>query len=78
MILRFKYIAEEFDEADAEIYVRVVPDSGKDIDYASIEDAISSYIDSVESFSYEGLITDVLDSFGYKYEFIEPEYTFLI
>lgn len=78
MILRFKYIAKDLDDADAEIYVRVVPDSGKDIDYSSINDAISSYIDSVESFSYEGLIIDVLDSFGYKYEFIEPEHTFLI
>lgn len=78
MILRFKYIAVEFDEADAEIYVRVISDSDNGIDCASVEDAISSYIDSVESFSYDGLIRDVLDSFGYKYEFIEPDHTFLI
>lgn len=76
MVLRFRYVAEDGDEPE-EIYVKVDSES---VDSASIEDAIMSYIDSVYPhwFSHEKLIRDVLDSFGYTYEIIKPDATFLI
>lgn len=37
-----------------------------------IEDAIASYIEDVEDWQYEELITDVLNSFDLAPEFVEP------
>lgn len=37
-----------------------------------IDDAIASYIEDVEDWQYEELITDVLQSFGLDFEFVEP------
>lgn len=37
-----------------------------------IEDAIASYIEDVEDWQYEDVITDVLESFDLDFEFVEP------
>ncbi len=37
-----------------------------------ISDSISSYIESVPAWSFEGLVRDVLDASGLEYEIIDP------
>ena len=37
-----------------------------------ISDSISSYIESVPAWNFEGLVRDVLDASGFEYEIIDP------
>lgn len=37
-----------------------------------IDDAIASYIEDIEDWQYEELITNILESFDLDFEFVEP------
>lgn len=39
---------------------------------AQISDSISSYIESVPDWTFDGLVRDVLDASGLEYELIDP------
>ena len=44
----------------------------KDDAVAQISDSISSYIESVPAWTFDGLVRDVLNASGFEYELIDP------
>ena len=48
------------------------------VQIAELKDSISSYIDEVDDWDFEGLVADVLNAAGYRYRIIEPAHTFRI
>ena len=66
------------DEVATDILVELTPwSSANPPSYATIEDAISSYIDTVQAWSFEQIVMDVCSSFGAA-KIIRPEHTFHI
>ena len=73
-LLRFNFV--DIDENGTDIEFLVGVDSvlweNTSVTKNQIEDAIASYIEDVEDWQYEELITDVLKSFDLDFEFVEP------
>lgn len=69
-LLRFKFVDVDGMNTDVDIFVltyAITNDKENEI-----EDAISSYIDSVEDWQYEELINDVFASFDLDYRIVSP------
>lgn len=75
-LYRFKF--EDVDGNGTAVDIFVVIKFPTAITKEEINDAILSYIDSVEDWQYEELIRDVLDSFELVYEIVNPITTILI
>ena len=69
-VMRFHYVNVDGMDTDVDIFV-LIDESTNNLKH-QIEDAISSYIDAVEDWQYEELVRDVLDSFGFDYEIVNP------
>lgn len=69
-ILNFFFECVDGMEYDVNIFVIV--DKLDDGTKTKIEDAISSYVDTVENWEYEELVKDVLNSFDLTYEIVRP------
>ena len=71
-----KILMFNFEELDKEVNLLVSVDrelwENTSVTKNQIDDAIASYIDDVMAWTYEVLITDVLQSFGLDFEFVEP------
>lgn len=81
-LVQFVFASDDGSQPDAIIYA-VITSGATPVDYAEIEDAISSYIDAVlddvsVGYGYYKLVNDVLSSFNFDYEIYTPSYTFLI
>ena len=73
-ILMFNFADVDGNGTDVNILVGVdsVLWENTSITKNQIDDAIASYIEDVEDWQYEELITDVLKSFDLDFEFVEP------
>ena len=73
-LLRFNFADVDGNGTDVNILVGVdsVLWENTSITKNQIDDAIASYIEDVEDWQYEELITDVLKSFDLDFEFVEP------
>lgn len=69
-VIRFNYVDVDGMGTNVDIFV-LIDKISNDL-RNQIENAISSYIDSVEDWQYEELVCDVLNSFGLDYEIINP------
>lgn len=69
-LLRFKFVAVDGMDTDVDIFV--LTSAITNDEKSEIEDAISSYIDSVEDWQYEELINDVFASFDLDYKIVSP------
>ena len=69
-IIKFHFIDTDGMGTDVDILVLTHEISNDLRD--KIEDAISSYIDSVEDWQYEELVNEVFESFGLDYEIVNP------
>ena len=69
-VLRFFF--ECVDGIDCDVNIFVLVNNIEDETKCKIDDAIASYIDSVEDWQYEELVNDVLTSFNLDYEIISP------
>ena len=74
MILRFNFVDVDGNGSNIDFIVGVDSETWENtsITKNQIEDAITSYIEDVEDWQYEELITDVLNSFNVDFEFVEP------
>lgn len=69
-IFRFHFCpVEDEDPTGVDIFVRMT--LPQDCTAASVEDAISSYIDSTVSYSFEDIVLDVATSFDPSAEIVE-------
>lgn len=66
VVMTFHFDAIEAEEQEANITALVQIPDGRDVAdiKAGIEDCIASYIESVEAWSFDGLVRDVLGSFS--------------
>ena len=73
-LLRFNFTDVDGNGTDVNILVCVdsVIWENTSVTKNQIEDAIASYIEDVEDWQYEDVITDVLESFDLDFEFVEP------
>ena len=73
-LLRFNFADVDGNGTDVNIWVGVdsVIWENTSVTKNQIEDAIASYIEDVEDWQYEDVITDVLESFDLDFEFVEP------
>lgn len=73
-LLRFNFADVDENGNDVNILVGVDRElwENTSVTKNQIDDAIASYIDDVMAWTYEKLITDVLQSFGLDFEFVEP------
>lgn len=73
-LLRFNFVDVDGNGTDIEFLVGVdsVLWENTSVTKNQIDDAIASYIEDVEDWQYEELITDVLKSFDLDFEFVEP------
>lgn len=64
-IMTFRFIPIEYEEKETSITALVQYPEGRDVKELrdKIEDCIASYIDTVETWTFEGLVRDVLGSF---------------
>lgn len=69
-LLRFHFVAVDGMDTDVDIFVLTYPLTNDERN--KIEDAIASYVDSVEDWQYEELINEVFASLDLDYEFISP------
>ena len=69
-LLRFKFV--NVDGMDTDIDIFVLTDDITNDKKHEIEDAISSYIDSVEDWQYEELVKDIFASFDLDYKIVNP------
>ena len=76
-ILKFTFMPIDACDERTEVYVDVYVHPSR-IDYGAVEDAISSYIDSVQVLDFTKMICDVLSSFGWNFDFVEAEHEFVI
>lgn len=65
-IMTFRFIPIEYEEKETTITALVQYPEGRDVKELrdKIEDCIASYIDTVETWTFEGLVHDVLGSFA--------------
>lgn len=68
IVFRFRH---ERPCGDLCVRIRAYKESIKKDELSYIEDAVSSYIDSVDGWNPGGLITDVMGSFGLTFLFVE-------
>ena len=74
----FHFYPISSDEVATDILVELTPwSSANSPSYATIEAAISSYIETVPALGFEQLVMDVCSSFGVA-KIIRPEHTFHI
>ena len=73
-LLRFNFVDVDGNGTDIDLLVGVdsVSWENTSVTKNQIEDAITSYIDDVEDWQYEDVVTDVLESFGLDFEFVKP------
>ena len=73
-LLKFNFV--DVDGSGTDINILVGIDSviweNTTVTKNQIDDAIASYIEDVEDWQYEELITDVLESFDLDFDFVEP------
>ena len=78
VIVRFNFAPiEDEDPRGADIFVKMVPPQAKEGEHgengyiATIEDAVSSYIDTIAGYSFEQLVLDVAQTFDPNAEIVE-------
>ena len=73
-LLRFNFTDVDGNGTDVNILVGVdsVIWENTSVTKNQIEDAIASYIEDIEDWQHEEVITDVLKSFDLDFEFVEP------
>ena len=69
-LLRFKFVAVDGMDTNVDIFVLTYAMTNDKKN--EIEDAISSYINSVEDWQYEELVNDILASFDLDYKIVSP------
>ena len=72
-LLRFNFVDVDGNGTDIEFLVGVdsVLWENTSVTKNQVDDAIASYIEDVEDWQYEELITDVLNSFGLDFEYVD-------
>ena len=73
-LLRFNFVDVDGNGTNIDFLVSVENEiwENTSITKNQIKDAIASYIEDVEDWQYEELITDVLNSFDLDFGFVEP------